>query len=98
MDIESTSPSVLASSNSALSKVQGDHVYALFGRVNLEKGTIFSKEEGIDLWSWKNLQKTRKKKQSSSFRHREVKIGVLYKVSMWDFVQIAVVVTRVLGD
>ncbi|CAL8081369.1 unnamed protein product [Prunus armeniaca] len=29
---------------------------------------------------------------------KEVKMGALHKVSMWDFVQVAVVVTRVLGD
>lgn len=50
--------------------VQMSFVDAFFGRVNLEKGMIFSREEGEDLRSWKNLQKTRRKKQSSSFGHR----------------------------
>ncbi|CAL9021025.1 unnamed protein product [Prunus brigantina] len=38
--------------------------------VNLEKCRIFSREEGEDLRGWKNLQKTRRKKQLSSFGHR----------------------------
>ncbi|CAL2266289.1 unnamed protein product [Prunus armeniaca] len=38
--------------------------------VNLEKRRIFSREEGEDLRSWKNLQKTRRKKQSSYFGYR----------------------------
>ncbi|CAL2277474.1 unnamed protein product [Prunus armeniaca] len=66
-------------------------VNALFMKVNLEKCRIFSREEGEDLRGWKNLQKIRRKKQL------EVKIGVLRKVSMWDFVQVTVVVTRVPG-
>ncbi|KAI5344565.1 hypothetical protein L3X38_012442 [Prunus dulcis] len=46
---------------------------------------VFSRGEGEDLQQGKSLQKT-----------KEVKVGGLHKISMWDFVQVAVVVTRVL--
>ncbi|CAL2234275.1 unnamed protein product [Prunus armeniaca] len=74
-----------------------------FGEGQLrKKGFVFSSEEGEKLQRGKNLQKTKWEKQSLSFGHRcgagrrEVKVGGLCRISIWDFMQVAVVVTRVL--
>ncbi|CAL9019041.1 unnamed protein product, partial [Prunus brigantina] len=68
-----------------------------FGEGQLrEKGSVFSSGEGED------LRNTKSEKVVTLFTwvlfaiYREVKVGGLCRISMWDFVQVAVVVTRVL--
>ncbi|CAL8999063.1 unnamed protein product [Prunus brigantina] len=69
----------------------------IFGEGQLrEKGFVFNSGECEDLCNSKS------EKVVTLFTwvlfpiYREVKVGGLYRISMWDFVQVAVVMTRVL--